>query len=105
MRLDIIEAVDGNDLLIMDSEVAKAGNVASVQIAELEYSPDFGVDKKLFLDSEFQFQNESFKAHIVQRLIEHQVNVSKVIDSIDTLLTTYSYSVGSLETPNGGLVL
>ena len=103
---DIIEAEDGEDLNVMDSIVAKAGNVVAVQLASLEYAQDFGVDLRFFLQSEFQFQNESFKAYLVQRLTEHQVNVSQVLDTIEALFERYTFLVGSDKTQdNGGLIL
>ncbi len=104
--MDIIEAEDGEDLNVMDSIVAKAGNVISVQLGSLEYAQEFGVDLRFFLESDFQFQNESFKAYLVQRLTEHQVNVNEVIDTIESLFEEYTFMVGSDTTHNnGGLIL
>lgn len=103
--LDIIEANDGEDLTVLNSIVSKAGNVLSIQLGNLEYAPEFGVDLRYFLESEFQFQNESFKAYMVQRLTESQVNVSQVTELIDSLFTKYTYSVGDLSISNGGLIL
>ncbi len=102
---DIIEALEGDDLNVMDSIVAKAGNVASVQLASLEYSQDFGVDLRFFLTSDFQLQNASFKAYLVQRLTESQVNVSEVLDALDLLFEKYTFMVGDNAEENGGLIL
>lgn len=104
---DIIEAENGKDLNIIDSIVAKAGNVIAVQLGALEYAQDFGVDLRFFLQSEFQFQNDSFKSYLVQRLTENQVNVAEVIDTLDTLFEKYTFLVGSDNTQsnNGGLIL
>jgi hypothetical protein len=101
---DIIETPQGKDLLVYDSIVAKAGNVLSIQLAALEYAPDFGVDFKFFLQSDFKFQNESFKAYLVQRLTESQVNVSQVSETVDILFQQYTHSVGDIKT-DGGLIL
>lgn len=103
--LDIIEVSDGKDLVVMDSAVAKAGNVLSIQLGSLEYAPDFGVDLKYFLQSEFQFQNESFKAYCVQRLAESQINVSQVVELIQTLYAKYTYYVGDQKQSTGGLIV
>lgn len=103
--MDIIDVIDGEDLGVFDTAVGKAGNVLSVQIGDLEYSSDFGVDLRYFLESQLEFQNESFKAYCVQRLAEHQVNVSQVIETIETLFTQYTYSVGDIRQPSGGLIL
>jgi hypothetical protein len=103
--LDIVEVSFTQDLLVMDSIVPKAANVVSVQLNSLEYAPDFGVDLKFFLQSEFQFQNESFKSYLVQRLAESQVNVSQVIAMVDTLFEKYTHYVGEIKGNSGGLIL
>lgn len=102
---DIIEIKMGEDLKVFDSVVAKAGNVLSVQLGSLEYAPDFGVDLRFFLESEFKFQNESFKAYLVQRLAENQINVAQVIQSVDPLFQKYIYSVGDTKQSSEGLIL
>jgi len=103
--LDILEVNDGEDLLVQDSVVAKAGNVLSVQLADLEYSPTFGVDKKYFLTSDLQFQNESFKSYLVQRLTEHQINVNQVMDTLDSLFQKYTFFVDEVTESTGGLIV
>jgi hypothetical protein len=103
--LDILEINDGEDMKVLDSIVAKAGNVLAIQIGDLEYSPAFGVDLRFFLYSDFQFQNESFKAYLVQRLTENQVNVAQVIGTVNTLFQTYTYGVGDVKKSSGGLIL
>lgn len=103
--MDIIELPTGEDLRLYDSEVGKAGNVLSVQLGSLSYSPDFGVDLKFFLESEFHFQNDSFKAYLVQRLAENQVNVAQVISTLETLYQKYTFLVGSAAEQNRGLIL
>ena len=102
---DIIEVNDGEDLGVFDSIVAKAGNVLSVQLGDLEYAPDFGVDLRYFLTSDLQFQNQSFKAYLVQRLTESQVNVAQVIDTIESLFQKYTYYVGEIKKDSGGLIV
>lgn len=102
---DIVGLDDGEDLTVYDSSVSKAGNVMAIQIGDLEYANEFGVDLRFFLQSEFQFQNESFKAYVVRRLIENQVNVSTVMDTVQTLLSKYTYSVGDISNSSGGLIL
>jgi hypothetical protein len=102
---DIIEALDGNDLNVMDQIAAKAGNVLSIQQGALEYAPDFGIDMKFFLDTDLQFQNESFKAYLVQRLTESLVNVAEVMDTVDALSRKYTHFVGDVKDTSGGLIL
>lgn len=102
---DIVELSNGKDMRLFDTAVSKAGNVASVQLGVLEYAQEFGVDLKYFLESEFQIQNESFKAYIVQRLTESQISVAQVIDFVETLYTQYTYVVGDTSKQNEGLIL
>ncbi len=102
---DIVELNEGEDIKLYDSIVAKAGNVLSIQLGALEYAPEFGVDLKFFLNDEFQFQNSSFTSYLVQRLTESQVNVAKVLNVVETLLTQYTYHVGEIKQSNGGLIL
>jgi hypothetical protein len=103
--LDIIEIEDGKDLLILDSVVKRAANVISTQLGSLEYAPDFGVDLKYFLQDQIQFQNDSFKAYLVQRLTEHQINVSEVIEVLDSFSSKFGFSVGDANQSSRGLIL
>ncbi len=103
--IDIVELEDGEDMVVFDSIVSKAGNVLSIQLGDLEYSDEFGVDLEFFLTSEFQIQNASFQAYLVQRLTEHQVNVAKVLPTLETLMSNVEYYVGDVKDLNGGLIL
>lgn len=94
MNLDIVSTEDGLDMGLAKTEVGKAGNVLSVQLGNLAYAPTFGVDLKYFLESPHQFQNESFLAYLVQRLTEHQVNVTSVLDVKEALHAKYTFYVG-----------
>ncbi len=94
MNYDITLITDGKDLGIARTDVARAANVLSVQLGSLEYAPNFGIDLKFFLTSEFQFQNESFKAYCVERLLAHQVNVVNAIEVLRQLDKSLIFSVG-----------
>lgn len=101
MNYDIV-STNGNDLGIFKTDVGRAGNVLSVQLTTLEYVQSFGVDLKFFLESEFQMQNESFKAYLVERLLAHQVNVVNAIETIESLYRTFVFGIG--DTNPGGLI-
>lgn len=103
--IDIVEINNGEDLKVYDSIVSKAGNVVSIQLGDLEYATTFGVDLEFFLTSEFQIQNTSFQAYIVQRLTESQVNVSQVLGTIESLVERYTYYVGDVKDLSGGMIL
>lgn len=97
MRADILLA-DTTDLRLHRGDLTRAANVLSVQLGDLEYAPNFGVDLKYFLETEFKIQNESFKAYCVQRLLEHQINVVNVLESIEPLINRLTYMVGDSDT-------
>jgi len=92
------------DLTVQDAQTSKAGNVFSIQIGDLEYAPEFGIDLKFFIDPELQFQNESFKSYLIQRLSEHHVNVTQVIDSIQAFMNKLTFVVGESEPISGGFI-
>lgn len=92
--LDIVQIEDGKDLVIADSAAPKAGNVLSIQIGDLEYAPDFGVDLRFFLQEQLQFQNESFRAYLVERLTQSQISVDQVVEIIDTFTSKFIFDVG-----------
>lgn len=102
--LDIMNPKNGEDLPVANSEAPRAGNVLAVQIGDLEYAQDFGIDLAYFLESEFQIQNESFKSYCVQRLLESNINVVNVQDVVRALFTEYNFQIGSSENTSGGFV-
>lgn len=93
MNLDII-STDGPDLGLIRSDVSRAGNVLSIQLGDLEYAPSFGVDLRYFLESDFMIQNDSFKAYLVQRLMESQVNVVNALSVFETLFEKITFLIG-----------
>lgn len=101
--IDITSVTDG-DLRVMETQVPKAANLLQTQLGSLEYAPAFGVDMVFFLDPEFQFQNESFKAYLIQRLSENHVNVNRVIDALDRFFRTYTFVVDAPENSSGGFI-
>lgn len=97
MNYDIV-STDGKDLGIAKTDVARAANILSVQLGSLEYALTFGIDLAFFLTSDFAFQNESFKAYCVERLLAHQVNVVNAIEVVNQLDKTILFSVGDNDT-------
>lgn len=102
--IDILEIQDGKDLIIENFIIPKASNVVSVQLGSLEYLPDFGVDMKYFLNSDIVFQNESFKSYVVDRLTQAQINVSEVLEVIETFIDRYTFVVGDTNANEKGLI-
>lgn len=94
----------GGDLRTFDAQTSKAANVLSVQLGYLEYAPEFGIDLRFFIQENFQFQNESFRSYLIQRLSEHHVNVNQVIDTLETLYQKFTFEVGNADKTKGGFI-
>jgi hypothetical protein len=91
------------DLGVYNTQVPRAANILAIQIGALDYAPTFGIDLKYFLDEDFQFQNESFKAYLIQVLASYGINVATLTDRIDTLFSEYVFNLLPAET-GGGLI-
>lgn len=94
MNNDIVDIMEFEDLVIRKTETPRAANVLSTQLGSLEYLPNFGIDLRYFLESEFRLQNASFKAYCVERLLSHQINVVNVLETVETLFTRYIFEIG-----------
>lgn len=94
--IDIVEITD--DIGVYDTNVMRAKNVLSVQLASLEYAEDFGVDLKYFLSEDFEFQNDSFKAYLLQRLAEHNIDVFGIEDTVNALYRQYAFGISENQT-------
>lgn len=94
----------GQDLRLYDAQSPKGANVLSVQLGALEYAPDFGIDLEFFIQEGFQFQNESFKSYLIQRLTEHHVNVNSVLDVFESLFEEMTFVVGNSEQSTEGFI-
>lgn len=101
--LDALTPIQGKDLPVLDSIAPKAGNVVNIQLGSLDFSPNFGVDLKYFITDEFQFQATSFKAYLVQRLTQHQVNVAQVVSILDGFTQKNTFTVGEIQSATGGI--
>lgn len=90
---DIITLEDEKDLGVFDTEVEKAKNILSVQVGSLEYAPDLGIDLAYFLSPDFSFQNESFRAYLVEVLASQGVNTSSIVQSVQSLFNSLEVTV------------
>lgn len=99
--IDIVSANQGQDLGIYDTETMRAANILSVQLRSLEYAKDLGIDLEYFLFEDFQFQNDSFKAYLVQVLANRGINVSSVTEILNTLYSQYTFNIASNENSTG----
>lgn len=100
MIQDIVQIKDESDLVLARSDIGRAANVLSIQIGDLEYALTFGVDLEYFLVSEYEFQNQSFQAYLINRLVESQVNVVQCLETIQNFVNTYTFRIGDPNTGN-----
>jgi len=98
--IDIIGA-DSDGLQTFDTQTQKAKNVLSVQIGDLEYAQDFGIDLRYFMTEGIKFQNESFQAYLVERLANNGINVATVTELVETLSEKYTFNLSPEETSTG----
>lgn len=68
MIKDIKYDENKNDLVIVSSELPRAANLIDVQLGQLYYRPDWGVDLEYFLNPDYEIQAESFEAYLLQRI-------------------------------------
>lgn len=99
-----ITGISGGDLHIQEAQTSKAANVLQVQLGSLEYAPTFGIDLEFFIDPAYQFQNESFKSYLIQRLSEHHVNVNQVFDALERFYLQFTFEVGGGDAESGGFI-
>lgn len=93
----------GTDLGLYDTQTERAKNILSVQIGDLEYAQTLGIDLKYFLSEDFRFQNESFKAYLIQTLANYSINVASLIEAVNALSNKYTFNLTPAET-DGGMV-
>lgn len=89
------------DIGLFDAQTARAANLLSIQAGSLEYEPTLGIDLKYFLSESFQFQNDSFKAYLIQVLANSGINVASVADVIENLFVRYVFELTPAQTSTG----
>lgn len=101
--IDIVEAQDGLDMGVFNTQTPRAANILNVQLGSLEYAPALGIDLKYFLSEEFKFENESFKAYLVETLANQGINVKSVDEVVASLWNEFDFNI-SPESSDSGLV-
>ncbi len=97
--IDIVSV--GSDIGVYDTQTARAGNILSVQFGALEYAQDLGIDLAFFLSDEFRFQNAAFKSYLIEVLANRGIDVSTVVETINTLYTRLTFNLTSEKTSTG----
>lgn len=95
------QTAPGLDLGTADTAVGRAGNILSVQVGYLEYAQDLGIDLAFFLGEQFKFQDDSFKAYLIETLAFRGINVSELLDTVENLFHQYTFSVQADESSTG----
>lgn len=93
--IDILTAKDGQDLGMLDTLAPRATNILSVQVGSLEYQPDLGIDLEYFLSEEFEFQNESFRAYLIQVLASQGINVATINETVNALFVNMGIEISA----------
>ena len=102
--IDIVSLTDGFDLGVADTITPKAGNLLGTQLGDLDYASTFGVDLAYYLTTNFKIQMETFKAYLVGQMIQNQINVNAVVETIDTFSETLTWDVGDASERTEGLI-
>lgn len=100
--IDIISA-DENGMGVYNTQTQRAKNILSVQLGSLMYAPKIGVDLAYFLREDITFENEGFKAYLIQVLASQSINVASVDQVIHSLYESYTFNLTSSEN-TGSLV-
>lgn len=86
---------------IYDTQTQRAANILSVQLGSLEYAQDLGIDLRYFLVENIKFQNDSFKAYLVQTLASRGINVASLIEVLRPLSVDYDFNLSQQDNSTG----
>jgi len=96
-----ITSSDSDGMGLYNTQTQRAANILSVQLASLEYAKSLGIDLRYFLTEEARFQNDSFKAYIIQVLATQGINVANLIETVESLFSDYTINLTPDETSTG----
>lgn len=98
----MIDAMDpenqGEDLRLRNSDAMKAGNVVGCQLGYLHHNEAFGCDLRQFIIDETEYSIQTYKAYVVQRLVEHKVSLGGITEAMAALDAELSYTYGGSST-------
>lgn len=99
--IDVLVQANGLDLGVYDTQVERAKNILSVQLRALEYAQELGIDLKYFLTENYKFQNDSFRAYLIEVLANWGINVASVIEDEKTLYTQMIFNLTPEDVSSG----
>lgn len=98
--IDIVE-VSSSGMDVYDTQTERAANILSVQLGALEYWPEGGIDLTYFLTESIRFQDDSFKAYLIQILASWGINVTTLTETPDALFSNYMINLSPEENSTG----
>lgn len=90
--LDIETFIDGGR--VIDTDLFKAENLLSTQTGSLYYLFSFGINLSIFFTQEYNVQLDSFRAYVIDNLVQNGINLAKIASSIDKFLSTMILTIG-----------
>lgn len=93
--IDIVDV--GSDIVIQNSDTPRAANILNTQLGSLTYNQDLGADIKYFLNESISFQNESFKAYLVEVLANWGINVDGMVEIQNALSSDLTITIAKNE--------
>lgn len=94
--IDIIDFTT-KGMQVYDTQTERAANILSVQLGALEYWPEGGIDIRYFLTEPIEFQDESFRAYLIQVLATWGINVSSMVNVLESLFANYTIRLSPQE--------
>ncbi len=98
--IDIV-GFDSTGMQTYNTQTERASNILAVQLGALEYAQDFGIDLRYFLTEPINFQDDSFKAYLVQSLASRGINVASMIEVINALDSDYNINLSPVDISTG----
>lgn len=99
--IDIVSTTNGQDLGVLNTQTMRAKNILNVQVGSLEYAKDLGIDLKYFLSEDFKFENESFRAYLIEVLANRGVNTTEIQDVVFGLYNEFLINISPEENDSG----
>lgn len=98
--IDIV-GFDSKGMQVYDTQTERAANILSVQLGSLEYAQDLGIDLRYFMAEKIRFQDESFKAYLVQALAQRGINVASLAEEQFDVFSNYNFNLSPEENSTG----
>lgn len=98
--IDIV-GFDSKGMQVYDTQTERAANILGIQLESLEYWPEGGIDLEYFLAENIKFQNDSFKAYLIQILATWGINVASLSEVLEDLESQYIINLSPQENSTG----